>query len=166
MKEKLTILAAVFSVMLNIAFAGSYLLHRWASSPASPKSVNTQPHIYTELNLSPQQIRSFEVIRKSFDAEALRIGSEIRSGQLQLIRLLAAPAADRQAVENEAKQIQAAQGLMRERVVDHLLATSAILTPEQRARFFALITERLQQTERPHPPWMPSPKTDRGGAKQ
>ncbi|MBI5510503.1 MAG: periplasmic heavy metal sensor [Deltaproteobacteria bacterium] len=77
----------------------------------------------------------------SYRAENTRKTSELRG---ELGRLLTADAPDRAAVDDVLRRIGEQQAALQRRVVEQALAVRAVLTPEQRPAFEALMQRHLR----------------------
>jgi Spy/CpxP family protein refolding chaperone len=166
MKENLKALLLLFSAVLNIAFVGTAIYHKWSSPPAGSALPGNRPFLYEELNLTKEQLEKFEPLRNRFHARLHETSSEIRNIRLHLIDLLAASDPDREAIRRQQEQIFALQKRMQRTVINHLLDESTILTAEQRARLFHLIRERSETRGGPWPPWMSTPQAERAGSER
>jgi Spy/CpxP family protein refolding chaperone len=147
MKKSIKTLAVVFSVALNIAFLASYGIRKLHDRPR---------FAYQELDLSEEQRRTIEHSRDKFLGSIDEIGDKILSQQVELIDLVAADEIDCQALATKFKEIHALQQAMQEQVMEHLMEHKQIMTPAQRARFFAILKSRIQEQGAPGPPWLPS----------
>jgi len=154
MRKNFILLAIIFSVVLNIGFIGTYCLQKVGLHPLKSVYTNHKRFLYKELNLSPEQLAAFEPGRDRFHTFLSLQGKKIQAVQIKLISLLAENAPDRKAIDDKQKKIQALQRQMQARVIDHFLAESRILTPEQRKKFFALIKGRIEQNSGFCPGWM------------
>ena len=153
MKENLRRLAILFSVVLNVAFLGTYLYKsapRWVGGD-QPKG-EILP--YQTLHLTQEQERKFDPIRRTFHARVGEVGGEIKREQLRLVDLLAKPEPDRSSVRETQERIRDLQKHMQEAVIGHLTEESSVLTADQRARFFRILRERIEKAEPASPPWM------------
>ena len=155
MKQRVGILAITFSVVLNIAFIGSYFYHGRRPLRLAGRQGEPDRPLYEELNLGRDQLDKFAPLRDEFHRFVDEQGRMIKAKQLELVALLANARPDRQAIDATQRDIQALQRQMQARVIDHLLEESRLLTPEQRRRFFALIRGRIERSSGPRPRWMP-----------
>lgn len=154
MKKNLKVLAIIFSVVLNIAFIGSYVYHKSGLTFITGHNTHHNRLLYEDLNLNRKQLDRFESIRDNFHNFVNKQGRKIKAERLQLIDLLAGKNPNRRAIDTKQKEIQALQQQMQAKVINHLLEESKILTPEQRKKFFALIKSRIEKSENPRPRWM------------
>ena len=155
MKKNLKTLAVIFSVVLNIVFAGSYFYHgSGLFCPAGRQAEHDHP-LYEGLDLGRDQLDRFKPLRDSFHAFVNEQGRKIKARQLELVGLLAREKPERRAIDAKQEEIQVLQRQMQARVIDHLLEESRIFTPEQRQRFFELIKGRIEKSDGPRPRWMP-----------
>jgi len=160
MKKNIKTLAIIFSVVLNIVFTGTYLYHRSGMHLSIDHHLtNRRILLYEELDLSREQLDKIEPIRDRFHAFLNQQGHAIQDRRLALIDLLAKENPDRKGIDDKQKEIQTLQGQMQAQVIDHLLEESRIFTPEQRAKFFALIKGRIEKNDSLRPRWMSHPET-------
>lgn len=155
MTKNLKTLAIIFSVVLNIVFTGSYFYHKANLLQLMGHRTNHNRLLYEELNLSREQLDRFGPARDRFHAFVNELGRKIKFKQLELIDVLAMENPDRSAITAKEKDIRGLQQQMQAKVIDHLLEESSLFTPEQRGKFFALIKERIEKSNGPHPRWMP-----------
>ena len=147
MKQSIKILAIIFSIALNIAFVAGYGIRKLTDRPK---------FAYQELDLSKEQRTRIEGSRDRFLRDLNEIGSRIVGRQIELIDLIAADSIDRGAVETKSEQIRLLQQSMQQQVVEHLTEHKQIMTPAQRAKFFAILKSRIQEQGAPGPPWLPT----------
>jgi Spy/CpxP family protein refolding chaperone len=146
-KNSFKSLAVIFSVALNIAFLATYGVRKLSERPK---------FVYEELNISKEQKQHFENARDRFLRSVDETGNRIIVRQVELIDLVAADPVDRQAIEAKFEQIDALQQSMQRQVMEHLLEHKKIMTPEQQAKFFAVLKSRIREQGAPGPPWLPT----------
>ncbi|MBI5444723.1 MAG: periplasmic heavy metal sensor [Deltaproteobacteria bacterium] len=157
MSENLRRIAILFSVVLNVAFLGTYLYRevpRWAGG--SQPAPHGGPLPYQALHMTEAQQRKFEPIRQRFHARMKEVGGEIKQEQLRLVDLLAQPEQDLESVRATQERIRELQRVMQDAVIGHLVEEGAFFTAEQRAQFFGILRERIEQAQPAAPPWMRS----------
>ena len=155
MKKNIKLLAIIFSVVLNIVFIGLCFYHQSHLFYLKDRSANPNHLLYEELDLTRAQRDRFASARGSFHAFIRAQGRKIKISRLDLIDLLDSPNPDRSAIDAKQHEIQTLQQQMQIQVIDHLLAESGMLRPEQRQKFFALIKGRIEKSRSLHPRWMP-----------
>jgi Spy/CpxP family protein refolding chaperone len=151
-KRHIKTLAVIFSVALNIAFLAGYGLRRLGDRPR---------FAYEELNLSEDQRTRFEAGRDRFLHAINDTGNKIIEKHLELMDLMAGDQTDPQAVDGKFQEIHALQQSMQRNVMQHLLEDKQILTPEQRAKFIAVLKDRIRAQGAPGPPWIPAGARER-----
>lgn len=153
MKKNLLRLAILFSVVLNVAFLGTYL---YKAGPRWMRGDHRQGEglPFQSLNLTLEQEKKFDPIRLKFHARVGEISGEIKREQLRLVDLLAQPEPDLNSVRETQMRIRDLQKRMQDAVIGHLIEESAIFTADQRARFFRILRERIEKAEQASPPWM------------
>jgi Spy/CpxP family protein refolding chaperone len=156
MKERLTILAILFSVVLNIVFVGTYIYHKFSESHNTSHDLSVNHRfLYEELNLSSEQLEKFKPVRDRFHTSLREQELAIKDRQLELIDLLDRENPDHMAINTKQIEIKDLQGQLQEKVIDHFLEEDKIFTSVQRAKFFALIKERIAKSDLTRPGWMP-----------
>ena len=155
MKKNLKALCIIFSVVLNIAFIGSYVYHKSGLLAPAVRHANHNRLLCEKLNLSREQLERFGPLRDSFHAFVNEQGRKIQAKQLELIDLLTREHPGRLAINAKQEEIQALQRQMQAKVIDHLLEESRLFTLEQRQKFFALMKRRIEKSSTPRPRWMP-----------
>lgn len=153
MKGNLKILIFLFSIILNVVFVGTYAGYKFQIIPGERKDDNLKKPLYLELDLSAPQLTKFKSERDKFHPYMQALEQEIKRKQIELIEILSKNTPDPQALESKQKEIQELQASAQDRVILHLLQASALLSPEQRARFFHLIRERIGVSVSACPPW-------------
>ena len=146
MRHHIRTLGVIFSVVLNLAFLGSYAYRTFAGRAG---------YVYEEVQLSPEQQARMAAGRDQFIGAVDTIGRNIVSLQLQLIDAIAADPLDRNAIDATVGRIHAEQQAMQRTVVEHLLADKDGLTPDQRREFFEVLKRRVRSQSPPRPPWVP-----------
>jgi len=136
----------VASVALNVAFIGVWLGHAipagMGKEPAPAKPGRIWGPLHAQLNVSAAQWEQIEPRLKAFRASAQAVCQQVSQLRLEMLELLAAPRADREAIAAKREEIQAGQGKMQELVIGQLLAEKEILTAEQQQRLFELIRQQ------------------------
>ncbi|MEN6441951.1 MAG: periplasmic heavy metal sensor [Syntrophobacter sp.] len=153
MKENIKKILVIASFALNVFFVATYLAFKLTSISGVPQS-NPGGPLFLQLDLSPDQLARFEAERNAFHARLRVLEQEIKVKQIELIELLKTIRADQQALGSKQKEIQQLQEVIQAQTIAHLLRGSAILTPEQRTRFFGLIKARVEAGDQACPPML------------
>jgi uncharacterized membrane protein len=153
MKENLKILIFLFSIILNIVFVGTYAAYKFQINTGERKDDNLTKPLFLELDLSPEQLTSFKSERDNFHPQLQALEQEITRKQIELIEILSLDAPDPQTLAIKQNEIRELQAAAQDRVIVHIRQASAILSPEQRSRFFHLIRKRIEESASPCPPW-------------
>jgi Spy/CpxP family protein refolding chaperone len=147
MTGQLKTLFVIFSVVLNLAFIGSYA---WRTFQARPRFA------YEGLGLSADQRVRFDAARDRFLHNVNQIGDGMIRKHLELIDLVAAEPADDAAIRAKLEEIRSGQRSMQQTVLGHLAESKQLLNPNQRKQFFAVLKERMRTQHAPGPAWLPS----------
>ena len=144
----------VLSVAVNLAVVGTWLVSAaaggWARPARQPDEGPSDCPMHQRLGTS----QKIEPLRSRFRQVTQDLSEQARQAREELIDLLEAPQADRQAIADKQSQILAIQGRMQQAVIEHLLAQKEVLTPEQQSEFFSAIRQRGG--------WGPGPGMGRG----
>jgi Spy/CpxP family protein refolding chaperone len=157
MKDNLKNLLLIFSIVLNVVFIGGTSYFSLSAGSIASKPAPSCPFLYQELDLTRAQLTRIEPARDRFHGRLNEIGGDIRTRQLRLVDLLAAPDLDRKAVEDVQGEIKTLQQTMQDTIISHILEQARVFTPEQRSRFFELMKERIEHSQ-PGPAWMKPPR--------
>jgi Spy/CpxP family protein refolding chaperone len=166
MKQNMKAILFIASVALNAVLAATYITYKvpllaGVHQPPAPK----EP-LFLQLDLMIDQLNQFKAERDRFHARLQELGQEIKTKQIELIDFLGSTPPDQQAIERKQQEIQQLQGAVQERVIVHFLQASALLTAEQRTRFFQLIKGRIETSVQACPPWMRPLEQGRPGEKK
>ncbi len=153
----------IASVALNLVFIATYAIYKLPWLSGVDQSQAPRGPLFLQLDLTSDQRIRFEAERKRFHARLQELGLEIKARQIELIDHLGAAPPDHEEIEKRQAEIHRLQGAVQERVIDHFLQESSILTSEQRVRFFDLIKARIGTSAQACPPWMKSFEHGRTG---
>ena len=153
MKGNLKILIFLFSILLNIVFVGTYAAYKFQINTGERKDDNSTKPLFLELDLTPEQLASFKSERDKFHPQLQALELEITGKQIELIEILSGDAPDPQILAIKQNAIRILQAAAQDRVIAHIRQASAILSPEQRTRFFNLIRKRIEDSASACPPW-------------
>ncbi|MDZ7615594.1 MAG: periplasmic heavy metal sensor [Patescibacteria group bacterium] len=145
----------IASVALNVAFAAMWLAYAATPSavaePMPPDRSGVWCPLHRQLEVTGQQWSVIEPRLLAFQESAGQLRNEVAAMRAEVIDLLAAETPDLDAIRAKQDDVVALRRTMQARVVEHLLAEKATLTPEQQARFFEILRERAACGE-PGPP--------------
>ena len=147
MWRKLGPLTMVLSLGLNVAFVTAWAV-RTVGGPengtVAPEHEVWSP-LYRSLGVTPDQWRQIEPDLVAFQNESAAIRAGLHELRTEMIRLVAAEAPDRQAIQAKQDEIRAGQRRMQDLVVAHLLKRRELLTPEQADQLFEQMRERMEE---------------------
>ena len=153
MKRQFATIAIVFSVVLNIAFITGYAFRRFRQQPEPA---------YDELDLTRQQRVRLEAAQQQLFERIQNIGQSMLELHSQLIDVVAGEDRDSGVLQAKLAEIREGQRTMLQTIVNHLLTEKEILTPQQRARYFASLRDQVRGREHAGPRWFPQ-SDDHGG---
>lgn len=156
----------IASVVLNVTFAATYATYRLPLLAHTHKAPVPGGPLFLHLDLTAEQLSRFNAERDKFHARLQELGQQIKTKQIELIDLVGAVPPDQLAIERKQQEIQGLQAAVQDRVIIHFLQANSFLTPEQRARFSALIKARIGTSVQACPPWMRPVEQREPGAKR
>jgi Spy/CpxP family protein refolding chaperone len=143
--KNLKILVLLGSLALNAAFVSAWAVSTLrgprAEGPCG-KADGVGCPLYRQLEVSPEQWKEIEPRLKAYQDRSREYCLCIDRAKSELIDLVAAPEADRAALEAKQKEILASHQKMQAELVDHLVAEKKILSPAQQARLFGMLKSR------------------------
>ncbi len=145
MWKKLAPLLIVLSITLNIAFVGIWALHAIRAARCGAYGVRHGEvwcPLHRRLNVTDEQWREIEPRLRAFREASRKVCGELNKSRDELIALIAAPEADRTAIEAGQEEILAGQRKMQSLVIEHLLSQKNVLTPVQQRELFDMIRRR------------------------
>jgi Spy/CpxP family protein refolding chaperone len=85
----------------------------------------------TDLNLSPDQLKTLDAIRQTYFLEAQRLRGELFSKRLEFREYLTNPAVKVDSIHAKSSEIIELQAKVEEKATDYLINVRNLLTPEQ-----------------------------------
>ena len=147
----------VGSLVLNVFLVGAIAggTYRWfagqhadsaatSARPAAPQALR-----FAAQGLSPERQHQFLDALKQARRDAKPLAQEAREGRREVLRLVAAPQLDRQALDGALANTRRADGALRERIEAAVADFVATLTPAERITFAQGLTLRGQWRQPP-----------------
>lgn len=144
MRNKMLILALVFSVAVNSAALVTIGYQWWASRlPERPQMALHRGTYRRELGLTEEQIRRFQDAQRQMIEDIDVMRRSLRSKRVEIVRLLGELEPDRAEIDVRLKEISTKQADLERLVVHNLLKLKDVLTPAQREKLLSIIYHRL-----------------------
>ena len=156
MKVNLKALIFTFSLILNVVFIGIFAAHTIPIFNRDKTADELMKPPFFQLDLTAEQLARFKSDKDKFIRELHEMGQAVGKKQIELVDLLAVSTPDERAIKMKQEEIQHLQTATQERVIVHWIQESSLLNPEQRARFFQLVKERIESSVQAYPPFMRS----------
>ena len=99
--------------------------------------------LHRELNLSAEQNQRIELLEAQFGQRKSVLDAEMRAANLELAHAIAAEHAYGPRAQSAIERFHAAERLLQEDTVKHVLAMRNVLTPDQMRRFDDAISKAL-----------------------
>jgi Spy/CpxP family protein refolding chaperone len=109
--------------------------------PAERPLISIMLEHRAELGLAPSQVQELERIRTDFQRDAIRLDADQRVAQMDLAALLRADPVDMGKVETKVREVERLRGDLRLGRIRAIERGKAQLTPDQRAKLQALLSE-------------------------
>jgi len=137
------------SIALNVALLSTWAAHAIPAhllrGPAAEKA--PEPEIWCplhrDLGVTIEQWRQIEPRLVEFHEKAQENCQRLQGLRDELLKLLAAPEPDMESIHRKQEEILEGHGQMQELVLGRLLDEKKVLTPEQQARLFSMIRQRM-----------------------
>lgn len=147
MKNKWLVFGLILSVGINAGVFGGAALRNIKKSSVEgclqDVSISALELLTKEIGLSTSQARDFDALRKSFEPRTNRIRENLKQKRTDLLDKLQEPEARLENLTVAINDIESLQAELQRLAVDQMLKEKAVLTPEQRIKYFALISNRL-----------------------
>ena len=148
MNKKTLFFTLVCSVALNFGFVGVYVhntLNRpQAMAPRECPFTSEHTHLYATLGLDKTQLERMEPLARDFHEKIRTTGGQIIEQRNKLVDAMAREDVNMSTIDAIHQSIATRQTAMQQLVVGHILDMKAIMTPEQRERFFSAMRRSLQ----------------------
>ena len=149
MRTKWTIIALVFSVVVNLVAMGTIGFHWWKVRrvvgpplpPFPPSEAMLRP-LRRPLNLTPDQMQELGAQRRRISEEIRGIRKDLFESRARLMQLLRSPDPDSMAVEEILQEIASSQVALERKVIHSILRMKQTLTPEQREKLLRMMERR------------------------
>lgn len=102
-----------------------------------------------ELGLSPEQVKKLEQVRDNFARQSIRNNAEARIVELDIAALLDQPAVDLAKVEAKVREAEKLRGDLRMARIRAIEQARALLTPDQRKKFYSGTAPLAPQGQNP-----------------
>jgi len=147
MKNKWFLFGLVLSVAINVGVfggAGYRFIKKSSAANCAEKNLGSSFERFArDVGLSPTQAQEFDALRKSFEPQTSRIRDSLKEKRTRLVDKLMEPDANLEKLMAEVNEIESLQAELQKLAVDQMLKEKALLTPDQKKKFFSLISNRL-----------------------
>jgi len=154
MKNNFLRFVLLVSLTLNLSILATvgHLHHRQTGYWLSPFGMKMAKNhfVFEELSLSPEQMKAMKARALLFRAEIDRGRLAVTQKRGEVVALMRIDPPDVAAINTVIGEINSLQGAMQKKIVAHLLAEKALLSPEQQKKFLDLIEKAMSgggQTE-------------------
>ncbi|GGO92945.1 periplasmic heavy metal sensor [Stakelama pacifica] len=136
----------VLLVLLAVALGalgalGALAVDRWA--PTHSTATGLHSFVHERLRLSPDQEAALETLEARFGARQRALDLQLQQANVDLARAIEIEGRNGPRVKAAVEIVHARMGALQDATIDHLFAMRAILTPAQRERFDARVTQSL-----------------------
>lgn len=147
----------IFSIIINISTIATFSYYRWFKMEKRTYATRRSTHresLSKKLGLTEEQSKQFRELRSNFWKEIKPLKTQLNEERRHFVQLLKQDTVDTHEVYKKIDQISEIQKQMQLKTVENMLAHQSILTPEQRMRFFTMMTNRMHMAEPriKHPP--------------
>lgn len=147
MKKRLFIITMVLLFVINITALTTFSYNRWfrpKSDPLQTAPSETWQTLQKEVSLSPQQSKTMQDLRLSFEQEVESLRQRMWEKRNALVEEARNPSPDLNRIDALIEEIGALQTDIQKKSVRNLLKDKKILTPGQQEKYFSLFKEHTQ----------------------
>jgi len=148
MKRKLLVLGIIILVIANISALATIVYNRCFKSEEtypSPGPRHSFAFLRRELSLTEDQMAQLEARRTSFEKQIVEIRIKLREKREALMEEIRAAVPDSTRIDQLVDEIGTLQLELEKQTIRHILQEKAILTPEQREKFFSMFEEHFHR---------------------
>jgi Spy/CpxP family protein refolding chaperone len=103
-------------------------------------------HLYQALGLSGAQLERIQPLARTFHDRLQTFQKDMETEKTLLVQLLAKENVDHGQTEELRKAMASIQDEIQKEIISHILELKEVLVPQQRERFFALVTQNMTGT--------------------
>jgi Spy/CpxP family protein refolding chaperone len=154
MKRKVLVSVVVILAVVALSTLTTIMYMRWFTHKEArflPRREHSLVFLRRELGLSDAQIAEIEAQRNSFEKQIDSTQAELGEKRRAVMEELRANTPDTLRIDHLVSEIGVLQSELEMRAIRHMLREQAILTPEQREKFFSMFNRHFQQRE--EMPW-------------
>jgi len=147
MKKRLLILLLIVSVAINLGIFAKVLFN--SSPPKEMCDIGCigsgwqESPICLKLNLSKQQIKHMEELRKDYQKQISPLTGQLKAKRNELFLLLKSESLPTEAVDKILKEIASIQAAIQKQFVHFFFRTRNTFTPEQQEKFYFYVQQCL-----------------------
>jgi Spy/CpxP family protein refolding chaperone len=117
------------------------------STPSAPCPISEgDHHLYQVLGLSTDQLAKVQPLAQRFHDRLQTLQKDMEIEKALLVQLLAKENVDHGQTEELRKAMASIQDEIQKEIISHILELKEVLAPQQRERFFALVTQNMTGT--------------------
>jgi Spy/CpxP family protein refolding chaperone len=154
MKRKVLVSVVVILAVVGLSTLTTIMYMRWFTHKQArflPRREHSLVFLRRELGLSDAQIAEIEAQRNSFAKQIDSTQVELGQKRRAVMDELRANTPDTLRIDQLVSDIGVLQSELEKKVIRHMLQEQAILSPEQRQKFFSMADKHFQQRE--EMPW-------------
>lgn len=156
MRKKLVLITLALSLSLNLAFAATWAVRRFAAPGGGGQTAAREHEIWSPLHrrlgVGRSRWKKIEPRLREFQRKLGERHERIQKVRHGMLELLSAPEVDRNAIEKQQDRVLAAFRKTQDLVLSHVLTERKLLTPEQRKQFFRILRRRMEESGPGNPP--------------
>jgi len=139
-------------------FAAVLMFGAAQAEPINPPNMDKMvgrriEHIAHAVNASPEQKAKLLAVAKAAQLDLKPLHEQLKAGHEQMMVLMSATTLDRAAIEQRRQQQVATTDAISRRMVQLMVDSAEVLTPEQRTKFAAMMKNRQGRMERVQDKW-------------
>lgn len=146
MRKKWFTITIIIITVVNLSALGMFMYNRWCPKDGAEcenREVEQGDFMKHHLGLTDEQITKIKTCRKKCIPNIEALSSKMRERREELVKELMAEVPDSLRIDQILQQVDSIQVAVQREVVKHLLLEKEIYTPDQRKKFFSIISEHF-----------------------
>jgi len=147
MSKKTLTWLLIFSIIINISTLASYSYHRWLKPDRRSHRSFRSSHreaLSKKLGLTEQQAQQVRELRSELWETIKPLRAQLHEERCKFMQEIKRDTVNIDEIYQSINRISEIQKQMQLKSVENMLAHQSILTPEQRKKFFELMSKRMQ----------------------
>lgn len=143
----------IFSIIINISTLATFSYYRWLKPEKRThyRDKSSRRESFNKmLGLTEQQSQQIKELRSALWEDIKPLKAQLNEKRQKFVQILKQDTVDIDSVYLQVDKISDIQKVMQIKTTENMLAHQSILTPEQRKKFFSMMTNRMHKSDSRH----------------